>query len=92
MCLTYYCCCRRKNKPSASTTSNASGKPLTEEDIRLQELRTQQLQQPLTDDESRDFANLVYIAQKRDIRVTIQKGTQAGLAAGLCVMGGVIGK
>ena len=92
MCLTYYCCWRRKNKPSASTTSNASGKPLTEEDIRLQELRTQQLQQPLTDDESRDFANLVYIAQKRDIRVTIQKGTQAGLAAGLCVMGGVIGK
>ena len=94
MCLTYYCCCRGRNKkPSANgstNNNNASAEPLTEEDIRLQELRNQQLKAPLSEEETKDFQNLVYIAQKRDIRVTIQKGTQAGLAAGLCVMGGVI--
>lgn len=91
MCLTYFCCCRGRNKkPAAGSTTNASGEPLTAEDIRLQELRSQQLKAPLNEEEAKDFQNLVYIAQKRDIRVTIQKGTQAGLAAGLCVMGGVI--
>lgn len=94
MCLTYYCCCRGRNKKPAAGSStnnnNATGEPLTEEDIRLQELRNQELKAPLNEEEAKDFQNLVYIAQKRDIRVTIQKGTQAGLAAGLCVMGGVI--
>jgi len=32
----------------------------------------------------------LYIAQKRDIKVTIQKGVQAGIVAGLCVTSGVI--
>ena len=94
MCLTYYCCCRGRNKKPAAGSStnnnNATGEPLTAEDIRLQELRNQELKAPLNEEEAKDFQNLVYIAQKRDIRVTIQKGTQAGLAAGLCVMGGVI--
>lgn len=94
MCLTYYCCCRGRNKKPAAggstNNNNATGEPLTAEDIRLQELRNQELKAPLNEEEAKDFQNLVYIAQKRDIRVTIQKGTQAGLAAGLCVMGGVI--
>lgn len=53
-------------------------------------LQQQKLQQPLTEVEQNDFENLVYIAQKREIKVTIQRGTQAGIAAGLLVMGGVI--
>lgn len=44
----------------------------------------------LTKEEEEDFENLLYIARKREIRVTIQKGTQAGVVAGLCVMSGVI--
>ena len=87
MCLTcYFCCCRRRKQPAPANQDA----PLTEEEKRIQDLKQQQLKQPLTSEEEADFANLVYIAQKRDIRVTIQRGMQAGLAAGLCVAGGVI--
>ena len=45
----------------------------------------------LTTEEQRlEYENLIYIAQKRNVRVTVQKSTQAGIAAGLCVMGGTI--
>eukprot|EP00527_Entomoneis_sp_CCMP2396_P003091 CAMPEP_0198138744 /NCGR_PEP_ID=MMETSP1443-20131203/2143_1 /TAXON_ID=186043 /ORGANISM="Entomoneis sp., Strain CCMP2396" /LENGTH=147 /DNA_ID=CAMNT_0043800655 /DNA_START=165 /DNA_END=608 /DNA_ORIENTATION=- len=44
----------------------------------------------MTEEEEKDFENLLYIARKRELRVTIQNGTQAGVLAGLCVMGGVI--
>jgi len=40
--------------------------------------------------ERQDYEDLEHIAMKREIKVTIRKGTQAGLAAGLCVMAGVI--
>jgi len=45
---------------------------------------------PLTEEEQRDFEDLVYIAQKRNVKITIQRGAQAGIVAGLMVMGGVI--
>jgi len=37
-----------------------------------------------------DYEDLIHVAQKREIKLTIRKGTQAGVAAGLCVMTGVI--
>lgn len=40
--------------------------------------------------EREEYEHVKYIAMKRDIKVTISKGTQAGLAAGLSVMAGVI--
>jgi len=44
----------------------------------------------LTLQEEEDFENLMYIAQKRNVQVTVQKGTQAGVAAGICVCGGIL--
>ena len=41
-------------------------------------------------DDDADFEHLQHLAMKRDIKVTIQKGTQAGIVAGLSVMTGVI--
>jgi hypothetical protein len=38
----------------------------------------------------KDFEDLEHIARKREIRITIRRGTQAGVAAGLSVMAGVI--
>jgi hypothetical protein len=45
-----------------------------------------------TDDpqEQQDFEDLQHLARKRQIKVTIRKSTQAGVAAGLTVMAGVI--
>lgn len=63
---------------------------MTEEEQRIHDLKMQALQKPLTEEEEKDYENLVYIAQKREIKITIQKGTQAGVVAGLMVMGGVI--
>lgn len=40
--------------------------------------------------ETKDFADLQHLAAKRDIRCTIRKGTQAGVAAGLSVTAGTI--
>lgn len=40
--------------------------------------------------EQQDYEDLQHVARKREIRVTIRKGTQAGVAAGLSVMAGVI--
>lgn len=37
-----------------------------------------------------DFQELQHLATKRDIKVTVKKGTQAGIVAGLSVMTGVI--
>eukprot|EP00522_Entomoneis_paludosa_P018145 CAMPEP_0172445442 /NCGR_PEP_ID=MMETSP1065-20121228/5264_1 /TAXON_ID=265537 /ORGANISM="Amphiprora paludosa, Strain CCMP125" /LENGTH=196 /DNA_ID=CAMNT_0013196283 /DNA_START=79 /DNA_END=669 /DNA_ORIENTATION=- len=41
-------------------------------------------------DEEVDYENLQHLAMKREIKVTIKKGTQAGIVAGLSVMTGVI--
>lgn len=96
MCLTYLCCrklcCGDKKNTHNNSNANTNGnqEPLTEEDKKLAEYKRQELTKPLTEDEVRDYENLMYIAQKREIKVTIQKGTQAGIAAGLLVMGGVI--
>jgi hypothetical protein len=38
----------------------------------------------------RDYEDLEHIARSRQVRVTIRRGTQAGVAAGLSVMAGVI--
>lgn len=40
--------------------------------------------------EKQDYEDLQHVARKREIKVTIRKGTQAGVAAGLSVMAGVI--
>ncbi|KAI2508264.1 hypothetical protein MHU86_6193 [Fragilaria crotonensis] len=40
--------------------------------------------------EQQDYEDLQHVARKREIKVTIRKGTQAGVAAGLSVMAGVI--
>ena len=40
--------------------------------------------------ENQDFEDLQALATKREIKVTIKKGTQAGIIAGLSVMAGVI--
>mmetsp|Transcript_62166 Transcript_62166/g.69585 ORF Transcript_62166/g.69585 Transcript_62166/m.69585 type:complete len:207 (+) Transcript_62166:69-689(+) len=44
----------------------------------------------ITNQELQDYENLQHIAQVRKIRVTIRKGTQAGIAAGLSVTAGTI--
>ena len=40
--------------------------------------------------DKQDYEDLQYLSRKREIKVTIRKGTQAGIAAGLSVMAGVI--
>jgi hypothetical protein len=40
--------------------------------------------------DQQDYEDLQYLSRKREIKVTIRKGTQAGIAAGLSVMAGVI--
>uniref|UniRef100_A0A7S1UPU4 Uncharacterized protein n=1 Tax=Grammatophora oceanica TaxID=210454 RepID=A0A7S1UPU4_9STRA len=45
---------------------------------------------PVDPQDVQDYEDLEYIARKREIKVTIRKGTQAGVAAGLSVMAGVI--
>ena len=40
--------------------------------------------------EQQDYEDLQHLARKREIKVTIRRGTQAGVAAGLSVMAGVI--
>ena len=42
------------------------------------------------EDEERAYEDLRDVARKREIKVTIRKGTQAGIAAGLSVMAGTI--
>lgn len=44
----------------------------------------------LTAEEEKEFDDLVHIAQKRNVKITVKKGTQAGFAAGLCIMGGTV--
>jgi hypothetical protein len=39
---------------------------------------------------AKDYDDLIYLANKREIKVTIQASTKAGIAAGLAVMGGVL--
>jgi len=38
----------------------------------------------------KDYDDLIYLANKREIKVTIRTSTKAGIVAGLAVMGGVI--
>lgn len=45
---------------------------------------------PMDPQERQDYEDLQHLARKREIKVTIRKGTQAGVAAGLSVMTGVI--
>lgn len=40
--------------------------------------------------DQQDYDDLQYLSRKREIKVTIRKGTQAGIVAGLSVMAGVI--
>lgn len=44
----------------------------------------------MTDQDFKDYSDLQHLAQKRQIKVTIRKSTQAGLAAGLTVMAGIL--
>jgi hypothetical protein len=44
----------------------------------------------LTPQEHQDYEDIQHLARKREIKVTIRKGTQAGVAAGLSVMAGTI--
>lgn len=48
------------------------------------------LADPAVVDEAQDFEHLQQLASKREIRVTVRRGTQAGIVAGLSVMTGVI--
>lgn len=45
---------------------------------------------PLTPEQQQEYDDLVYLANKREIKCTIRKSTQAGVAAGLSVMAGTL--
>lgn len=45
---------------------------------------------PLTPEEEAEYEDLIYLATKREIKCTIRKSTQAGIAAGLSVMAGTL--
>lgn len=45
---------------------------------------------PLTPEQQAEYDDLLHLAQKREIKCTIRKSTQAGLAAGLSVMAGTL--
>jgi hypothetical protein len=44
----------------------------------------------MTQEDYEDYEDLQHLAYKRDIKITIRKGAEAGLVAGLSVMFGVI--
>lgn len=76
MCLWYLCCCQP-----------GSGKYKTKVDV---DSKQQELINAGDPQALQDYDDLKYLAQKREIKVTIRKGTQAGVAAGLAVMAGTI--
>lgn len=67
----------------ATTTASTLTSPLMQEN-------TSKLDTVTDDVSTTDFEDLQHIARKREIRITVRRGTQAGVAAGLSVMAGVI--
>lgn len=53
-------------------------------------VQEQQQQPTMTPQEQQDYDDLQYLSRKREIRVTVRKSTQAGVAAGLSVMAGTL--
>ena len=90
MCLTYLCCrsCsnRGKRNNSNKTTTNDADFRKGSTTVNSESL----VVATLSEQEQRDYDDLMHLARKREIRVTIRKSTQAGLAAGLSVMAGTI--
>jgi hypothetical protein len=74
MCFWWLCCSPRAAKVKAASDEALISSSETTKNDECQE----------------EFDDLRYLSQKRDIQITIRKGTQAGLAAGLSVMAGVI--
>lgn len=103
-CCRYVCCpcllcCGGKKRPDddsktenlvssstaaayASASAAASAPELTPQQAAAEYAANVQYQQ--------DYEDLTYLAKKREIRCTIRKSTQAGVAAGLSVMAGTL--
>mmetsp|Transcript_15659 Transcript_15659/g.29686 ORF Transcript_15659/g.29686 Transcript_15659/m.29686 type:complete len:191 (-) Transcript_15659:136-708(-) len=85
-CLRYICCpcllCCRGSKKDDSFEASALAPAAN----------TAQLAppSPLTPEQEAEYDDLVHLATKREIRCTIRKSTQAGMAAGLSVMAGTL--
>ena len=76
------CCwlCCPSSSSSKTSSSDAKGEHL------LDTTTTTEQQ----NDDAQDFIDLQHLATKRQIKVTVKRGTQAGIVAGLSVMTGVI--
>mmetsp|Transcript_2916 Transcript_2916/g.4722 ORF Transcript_2916/g.4722 Transcript_2916/m.4722 type:complete len:183 (+) Transcript_2916:84-632(+) len=79
MCLWWLCC--RSSKKNSKVQSGWASSNSTKQEALVAAADPQ---------EQQDYEDLQHLAQKREIKVTIRKGTQAGVAAGLSVMTGVI--
>jgi hypothetical protein len=75
MCLWWLCPRRQGNDENMEETNNKT---------------TALVSVMMTPEEIKEYEDVQYMSKKRDIKVTIHKGTQAGVAAGLSVMAGVI--
>ena len=75
-----WACCCDTSGDKADSESNA-GKRATKGGTQKIEANEQ---------DASDYEDLRYLAQARDIRCTIRKSTQAGVAAGLSVMAGTV--
>mmetsp|Transcript_15615 Transcript_15615/g.33011 ORF Transcript_15615/g.33011 Transcript_15615/m.33011 type:complete len:192 (+) Transcript_15615:68-643(+) len=86
-CLRYICCpcllcCRGSKKKDALKATAAPGPNAAQ--------LASTTPSPLTPEQQAEYDDLVHLATKREIRCTIRKSTQAGMAAGLSVMAGTL--
>lgn len=84
-CFRYICCpcllcCGKSTKNGAGEAS----------DSKTEKLDSAMESAPLTPEQMAEYDDLEYIAKKRQIKCTIRRSTQAGLAAGLSVMAGTL--
>mmetsp|Transcript_5421 Transcript_5421/g.11783 ORF Transcript_5421/g.11783 Transcript_5421/m.11783 type:complete len:201 (+) Transcript_5421:98-700(+) len=89
-CPCLLCCCRGKKKDDEASFQASSSNPTTEQPAPAPAAAAAAASQPLSPEQEEQYRDLVHLATKREIKCTIRKSTQAGLAAGISVMAGTL--
>lgn len=85
-CPCLLCCCRGSKKDGEADFTAASAGPFSPPPNTPATV----VASPLTPEQQEEYDDLLHIATKREIKCTIRKSTQAGMAAGLSVMAGTL--
>ena len=95
MCFRLCCGCLCPSSSSSGGGNNATKTNIMSTTPEEQQMvdrinAKQQSGQPLTEEELKDYENLIYISNKRQIKVTVKTSVKGGMIAGLCVMSGIL--